>query len=151
MIAQDALKVLAGLVANELPAGLDPQGRLDMVNVDRRRNATAQTLNQLISWTPQELELDLAELGAAYEACSYGSRADQAIRNRQITCQQFRALCRQQDGEPAQSAYSRAYERAIPVWKAWIARCDSSDPRQAAMRTTFERELGRLQAELASF
>ena len=147
MNAQNTLKRLSTLAGEKLPAALDSHGRSDNVGCDRRRVAVAQSIMQLVSWTPEELQLDLAELGAAYDACSYRTSSDPAVRNRQITCQQLRDLCRE-DGQPAQSALSLSYERAILVWQAWIGQCNSSDPRQAAMKATFERELACLREEL---
>jgi hypothetical protein len=123
------------------------QTNTDFVNAVRttlqpegRANATASTLEQLFTLTPNQ---NLADLAAAWQFLSMAQDTHESgpVVSRRKTC-----------ADLAQVATDLGFvggdaKRAIPAWEAWgNAFTGSNDPRQAAMTETFAREVSELRS-----
>jgi hypothetical protein len=107
-----------------------------------RGNATANTLEQITKLLPARITL--ADLAIGWEtiaaSASEGDVPPVAARN--ATCRELAAVAEQYYVQGEQSL-----DHAIEAWETWQAAfAASEDPRQAAMATTFKRELAVLQA-----
>lgn len=108
-----------------------------------RALATANTLQQLSIFIPNDVTL--ADLVVGWRTLSRPSQQEEepAISRRRITCSELANMASQLTTEQGTLA------QAIKTWHAWSEffknRNDRSDPRQAAMAKTFARELTELQ------
>ena len=154
-VADGIIKVIGQWNAHGLP---DPvaERRALIANLDQlietvksqmqpppRALATASTLQQLSVYIPNEVTL--ADLVVGWRTLSHASKQQEepATANRRVTC-----------GELAQMASQFTtgqgnLSQAIKTWRIWrdvfTDRTDRGDPRQAAMASTFTRELAELQ------
>ena len=108
-----------------------------------RALATANTLQQLSIFIPNDVTL--ADLVMGWRTLSRPSQQEEepAISQRRITCSELADMASQLTTEQGNVA------QAIKTWHAWLEffknRGDRDDPRQAAMAKTFARELAELQ------
>lgn len=108
-----------------------------------RALATASTLQQLSIFIPNEVTL--ADLIAGWRILSHASKQgeDPSTSQRRVTCSKLANMASQFTTGQGNLA------QAIKTWRIWRDvfndRTDRGDPRQAAMASTFTRELTELQ------
>jgi len=105
-----------------------------------RAIATANTLQQLSIFIPNDVTL--ADLVVGWRMLSHASQQQEepAIAQRRVTCGELAEMASQFTGEQGNLA------QAIRTWHIWVeAFKNSNDPRQATMARTFTRELAELQ------
>jgi hypothetical protein len=105
-----------------------------------RATATANTLQQLSIFIPNEVTL--ADLVVGWRTVSQASKQGEepATTQRRVTCGELANLASQFTFDQGNLA------QAIKTWQIWVdAFKNSGDPRQAAMAKTFTRELTELQ------
>ncbi len=87
-------------------------------------------------------DVTLADLAAGWQVLASGrNETNSAVLSRRKTCAELAAIAAQVTSEPGQLA------GAVKAWQAWQdASQRSADPRLAALRATFARELGELQS-----
>jgi hypothetical protein len=104
-----------------------------------RAQHIAGTLQQLSIFVPVDVTLSDIMVGWRVLSHPHQSEEEPAIVNRRITCNDLATLASQLTGEEGSML------QAIKTWSVWHnAFQRSDDPRQIAMATTFERELGEL-------
>ena len=149
------IKVIGQLKVHSLP---DPiaERRMLIANLDQlietvksqmqpqpRAIPTANTLQQLSVYIPNDVTL--ADLVVGWRTLSHASKQEEelAISKRRVTCGELADMASQFTTDQGNLS------QAIKTWRIWRDvfndRTDKGDPRQAAMASTFTRELRELQ------
>ncbi len=108
-----------------------------------RANATARTLEQLVSIIPDDISL--ADLTAGWAVVSCWAAVNQssqpeaiAVQKRRETCAEFVQIAPPHMGDLG---------NAVRAWKSWVDAFQyDDDPRQTAMCATFTRELKEIES-----
>jgi len=154
-VADGIIKVIEQLKTHSLSDPIAERKAL-IANLDRlvetvklqmqpppRALATANTLQQLSVYIPNEVTL--ADLVVGWRTLSQASKQkeEQATAQRRVTCGELARMASQFTTDQGNLS------QAIKAWRIWRDvfndRTDRGDPRQAAMARTFARELTELQ------
>ncbi len=152
-VADGIVRVIEQLKTQSLP-GPTAERKVFMANLDQliasvkvhlqpepRALATANTLQQLSIFIPNDMTL--ADLVVGWQTLAHTSQQGEepATAQRRVTCGELAHLASQFTTEQGD------LRQAIKTWQIWRdAFHRSNDPRQAAMAKTFARELAELQA-----